>query len=115
MVEISSAASGRVVARLCAPHVKALKILLGQQLVLSRFQLRLLQGSKELEDELDLQGSEALHLVILSHLPAHEQRDGCFLQACADGLADVVEQSLRSLQDPKVRGHPLHSAASRLD
>ena len=114
MVEIFSAASGRFVAQLSAPDVKTLKTLLGQQLSKSRFQLRLLEGSKELQDEVDLAAFKALQLVILSLLPPHEQRDSSFLAACADGLVDVVEQSLRCLQDPTV-GHPLHAAASRLD
>ena len=69
----------------------------------TRFQLRILRGAEELEDEESIAWAEDLQLILLNHLPADEERDKVFMQSCKDGLVDEVDRRLRGLQDPNVQ------------
>lgn len=105
------AASGEEVASLDASEldehstVGSLKRHLAEKhLKCSRFLLRLLGDSGELQDDLVLPRMD-LHLVRARHLPADAERDEGFLYRCVDGEVEEVEQSLKDLQNPNVSNY----------
>ena len=82
--------------------IKALKLELMSRGFGSRFRLRLLRAGEHLElsDDVVIVPPLVLKMVRLAFLPADEERDEEFLEACAEGHLEEVERRLHQPQDP---------------
>lgn len=122
MLRIFSAASGEEVATVSVSeldaNVSSLRQHLAKLLQRSKFQLRLLSGAHELQEEESLAAPMDIQLLMSDHLPPEPERDQRFFDSCVEGRADEVRESLIGLQNPNLdmddnalllaveRGHP---------
>ncbi|CAK9064562.1 unnamed protein product [Durusdinium trenchii] len=89
--------------------IKALKLELMSRGFGSRFRLRLLRAGEHLElsDDVVIVPPLVLKMVRLAFLPADEERDEEFLEACAEGHLEEVERRLHQPQDPNTADRAL--------
>ncbi|CAK9064532.1 unnamed protein product [Durusdinium trenchii] len=98
--------------------IKALKLELVSRDLGSRFRLRLLQAEEHLElgDDVAIVPPLVLKMVRLAFLPADEERDDEFIDACQEGRLEEVERRLHQPQDPNTANTDgytgLHGAAA---
>ena len=109
------AVSGAPVAELHVEELKArlqeseeslvvmLKRFLGAQIGCSRFRLKLLEDSKEIDDNVPLTGPADYTLVIMDFQSSDVATNAAFVSACDGGHVTEVERLLHAPQNPDVR------------
>ena len=123
MLEVLSAVKGESIAvfekedvadALC---VKALKKRLAQKIGVPRFQLRLLQGNCQLDDNYTLTDDQTCtQLVKMEFLPPDMEQDGQIMEASFHNNDKLLEQHLNQPRSPNFKDGngmtPLYAAAS---